>query len=137
MLIKTSFSEKKSDNLAFVVTVFLSCLIGTCLDIFFVNKRMYDFPLRPFPSIFSINIAFTLFILPIFTTIFLQLSKRLSSLSNILFIIFIGVCASIFEQIAERLGLFVHSENWHHTYSLFGYMIFLFFIWRVYRRIQC
>ncbi|WP_142344662.1 CBO0543 family protein [Bacillus cereus] len=125
--------EKKNNFLALLVTVLLSSIIGTCLDAFFVHTQIYSFPVRPFSSIFSVNIGFTLFLLPILTIIFIQISKTLSAVSRTLFIILIGICASIFEQVAERLGLFVHNEHWHHTYSLFGYMIFLTFIWKVYR----
>ncbi|PDZ42748.1 CBO0543 family protein [Bacillus wiedmannii] len=133
---KTSSFEKKSDFLALAVTILLSSIIGTCLDAFFVAKQIYSFPVRPFSSIFSVNIGFTLFLLPILTTIFIQISKTLSTVSRILFIVSIGICASIFEQIAESLGLFVHSVDWNHTYSLFGYMIFFYFIWKVYHFIQ-
>ncbi|MCQ6358484.1 MULTISPECIES: CBO0543 family protein [Bacillus] len=128
-----SSSERKNDFLALIITVFLSAIIGTCLDAFFVNKQIYSFPVRPFSSTFSVNIAFTLLVLPILSASFIQISKTLSTVSRTLFIISIGVCASIFEQVAERLGLFVHNGHWHHTYSLFGYMIFLAFIWKVYR----
>ncbi|MGE7880640.1 CBO0543 family protein [Bacillus sp. NPDC094077] len=128
--------EKKNNVLALIVTICLSSIIGTCLDIFFVTKQIYSFPIRPFPSIFSVNIGFTLLVLPILTTIFIQISKTLSAISRSLFIISIGICASIFEQIAEELGLFVHSADWDHIYSLFGYIIFLSFIWRVYNWIQ-
>ncbi|HIE6629184.1 CBO0543 family protein [Bacillus luti] len=127
--------EKKNDFLALTVTILLSTVIGTCLDAFFVTKQIYSFPVRPFPSIFSVNIGFTLFVLPILTATLIQISKTLSTVSRILFIASIGICASIFEQVAERLGLFVHSANWHHSYSLFGYMLFLFFIWKVYQSI--
>ncbi|WP_142395808.1 MULTISPECIES: CBO0543 family protein [Bacillus] len=127
--------EKKNNFLALAVTILLSAIIGTCLDAFFVNKQIYAFPVRPFSSTFSVNIAFTLLVLPILTASFIQISKTLSTVSRTLFIISIGVCASIFEQIAERLGLFIHSADWHHSYSLFGYMLFLFFIWKVYQSI--
>ncbi|MEK4497453.1 hypothetical protein FJR70_12085 [Bacillus tropicus] len=131
------FSFEKTNNLfALVTTILLSSIIGTYLDAFFVAKQIYSFPVRPFPSIFSVNIGFTLFVLPILTTIFIQISKRLSTVSRILFIISIGICASIFEQIAERFGFFIHSLDWNHTYSLFGYMIFFSFIWKVYYFIQ-
>ncbi|SCN34897.1 Uncharacterized protein BC067498_03656 [Bacillus cereus] len=133
---KTSSFEKKSDFLALTVTTLLSSIIGTCLDAFFVAKQMYSFPVRPFSSIFSVNIGFTLFVLPILTMIFIQISKTLSTVSRILFIVSIGICASIFEQITEKLGLFMHSVDWNHTYSLFGYMIFFSFIWKVYHFIQ-
>ncbi|RBP27372.1 MULTISPECIES: CBO0543 family protein [Bacillus] len=127
--------EKKNDFLALLVTVLLSSIVGTCLDAFFVHTQIYSFPVRPFSSIFSVNIGFTLFVLPILTIIFIQISKTLSAVSRTLFIILIGLCASIFEQVAERLGLFVHSTDWQHSYSLFGYMLFLFFIWKVYQSI--
>ncbi|WP_439021793.1 CBO0543 family protein [Bacillus thuringiensis] len=128
--------EKKNDFLALTVTILLSTVIGTCLDAFFVTKQIYSFPVRPFPSIFSVNIGFTLFVLPILTATFIQISKTLSTVSRILFIASIGICASIFEQIAERLGFFIHSVDWNHTYSLFGYMIFFSFISTVYHFIQ-
>ncbi|KAA0763138.1 CBO0543 family protein [Bacillus sp. SH5-2] len=128
--------EKKNDFLALTVTILLSTVIGTCLDAFFVTKQIYSFPGRPFPSIFSVNIGFTLFVLPILTATFIQISKTLSTVSRILFIASIGICASIFEQIAERLGFFIHSVDWNHTYSLFGYMIFFSFISTVYHFIQ-
>ncbi|UNP74954.1 hypothetical protein MN033_16935 [Bacillus nitratireducens] len=129
---KTFSSEKKNDFLAIVVTLFLSSIIGTCLDAFFINKQIYSFPVRPFSSTFSVNIAFTLLVLPILTASFIQTSKKLSTISRTLFIISIGVCASIFEQVAERLGLFVHSTDWQHSYSLFGYIIFFSLIWKFY-----
>ncbi|UYX50535.1 hypothetical protein M3Y14_18475 [Bacillus thuringiensis] len=131
-----SSSERKNDFLALIITIFFSAIIGTCLDAFFVNKQLYSFPVRPFSSIFSVNIAFTLFVLPILTAFFIQISKKLSTVSRTLFIFSIGICASIFEQVAERLGLFVHSADWNHTYSLFGYMIFHSFIWKVYNWLQ-
>ncbi|HFJ9371606.1 hypothetical protein CN445_09625 [Bacillus cereus] len=127
-----SSSERKNDFLAIIITVFFSAIIGTCLDAFFVNKQIYSFPVRPFSSTFSVNIAFTLLVLPILTASFIQISKKLSTISRTLFIISIGVCASIFEQIAERLGLFVHSTDWQHSYSLFGYIIFFSLIWKFY-----
>ncbi|WP_425290464.1 CBO0543 family protein [Bacillus mycoides] len=136
---KTSFSEKKkqkSNYLAFIITIISSCFIGTYLDYLFVSKQMYAFPVRPFPNVFSVNIAFTLLILPIFTAFFLHIAKNLSTFSRILFIILIGISASISEQFAENLGWFTHSENWHHAYSFFGYMIFVFFMWKVYRWLQ-
>ncbi|WP_237741382.1 CBO0543 family protein [Bacillus bingmayongensis] len=114
----------------------LSCFIGTYLDFLFVSKQMYNFPVRPFPNIFTINIAFTFLILPAFTALFLQITKTLSAFLRILFIILIGVCASISEQIAESLGLFNHSGEWYHSYSFFGYMLFMFLIWKIYRWFQ-
>ncbi|WP_435711575.1 CBO0543 family protein [Bacillus sp. 'calajunan'] len=133
---KTSSFEKKNDFLTLAVTILLSSIIGTCLDAFFVANQMYSFPVRPFSSIFSVNIGFTLFVLPILTAVFIQISKTFSTISRILLIISIGIFASIFEQVAERFGFFIHSLDWNHTYSLFGYMIFFSFIWKVYHFIQ-
>ncbi|WP_142354642.1 CBO0543 family protein [Bacillus wiedmannii] len=133
---KTSSFEKKNDFLALAVTILLSSIIGTCLDAFFVANQIYSFPVRPFSSIFSVNIGFILFVLPILTAVFIQISKTLSTISRILLIISIGIFASIFEQVAERFGFFIHSLDWNHTYSLFGYMIFFSFIWKVYHFIQ-
>ncbi|PEJ68781.1 hypothetical protein CN685_17360 [Bacillus wiedmannii] len=133
---KTSSFEKKNDFLALAVTILLSSIIGTCLDAFFVANQIYSFPVRPFSSIFSVNIGFTLFVIPILTAVFIQISKTLSTISRILLIISIGIFASIFEQVAERFGFFIHSLDWNHTYSLFGYMIFFSFIWKVYHFIQ-
>ncbi|MGE7768309.1 CBO0543 family protein [Peribacillus sp. NPDC096540] len=136
---KTSYSEKnqKTSNLrAFVSTIVLSCFIGTYLDLLFVGKQMYAFPARPFPDIFTINVAFTLLILPIFTTLFLWIAKTLTALSRILFIVLIGLCIGVSEPFAEKLGLFTHSEAWHHSYSLFGYMIFMLLIWKFYQWFQ-
>ncbi|MGG2015112.1 CBO0543 family protein [Bacillus sp. S10(2024)] len=134
-----SCSEKKQgrNNLkAIVATIIVSCLIGTYLDLLFVNKQMYAFPVRPFPHIFTINIAFTLFILPTSTALFVWIMKMLPAFSKIIFIILIGLCMSISERFAEQLGWFVHSEAWHHSYSFLGYMIFLLFIWKFYRWFQ-
>ncbi|WP_342715382.1 CBO0543 family protein [Bacillus paramycoides] len=133
---KTSSFEKKNNFLALAVTILLSSIIGTCLDAFFVAKQIYSFPVRPFSSIFSVNIGFTLFVLPILTAVFIQISKTLSTISRSLLIISIGICASIFEQVAESFGFFIHNIDWNHTYSLFGYMIFFSFIWKVYLFIQ-
>lgn len=38
----------------------------------------------------------------------------------------------IFEKIAERLGVFVHSDKWMHLYSFFGYLLFFTIISAVY-----
>ncbi|MCM3737189.1 hypothetical protein M3215_15630 [Bacillus cytotoxicus] len=131
-----SCSEKKqrSNNYkAIVSTIIFSSLIGTYLDLLFVSIQMYDFPARPFPHIFTINIAFTLFILPICTALFVRIMTMLPTYSKIVFIILIGLCMSVSERFAEQLGWFVHGETWRHSYSLFGYMIFLIFIWKFYR----
>ncbi|PGZ96118.1 hypothetical protein COE51_17880 [Bacillus pseudomycoides] len=125
--------KERNNSQALVATIIFSCLIGTYLDLLFVSKQMYAFPVRPFPQIFTINIAFTLLILPVFTVFFLRIVKTLPTFSKIIFIILIGLCMSISEQFAEQLGWFTHSEGWHHSYSFFGYTIFMLLIWKFYR----
>ncbi|WP_304625746.1 CBO0543 family protein [Sporosarcina sp. JAI121] len=49
----------------YLPSVLLASLLGTYLDLYFVGKRLYEFPVRPFAEIFSINIAFTLIVLPL------------------------------------------------------------------------
>ncbi|PEZ03773.1 hypothetical protein CN326_17860 [Bacillus sp. AFS018417] len=136
---KMSCSEKKkgrNNSQAFVATIIFSSLIGTYLDLLFVSKQMYAFPTRPFPHIFTINVAFTLLILPVFTMFFLRIARMLPSFLKILFITLIGLCMSISERFAEQLGWFTHSEAWHHSYSFFGYTIFMILIWKFYRWFQ-
>ena len=97
---KMSSSEKKNEFLALVVTIFLFyyCNLLRCL---FVHKQIYSFPARPFSSTFSVNIAFTLFVLPILTVIFIHISKKLSKVSRISFIISIGICASLLNRLLK------------------------------------
>ncbi|WP_416825608.1 CBO0543 family protein [Ectobacillus polymachus] len=134
---KISYSEKKqTTSKAFVATIIFSCFIGTYLDLLFVGRHLYAFPVRPFPNIFTINVAFTLLILPIFTTLFLWIANILDTFSRILFIVLIGLCISISEQITENVGWFTHSDAWHHSYSFFGYIIFMLLLWKLYRWFQ-
>jgi hypothetical protein len=126
--------QKKCNNQrAVIATIIFSSFIGTYLDLIFVGNQMYAFPARQFPDVFTINIAFTLIILPIFTVLFLRITKTLPPLLRILFFILIGLCISISEQFFEKLGWFTHSEAWYHSYSFFGYIIFMFLIWKFYR----
>ncbi|MFC7391753.1 CBO0543 family protein [Scopulibacillus cellulosilyticus] len=131
---KRCFGKKNNNNRrAMIITILLVSLIGTYLDLIFVGKQMYTFPIRPFPDVFTINIAFTLIILPIFTAVFLQIAKRLRPLLKVIFILLIGLVASLVEQVAEKWGYFTHSASWDHSYSFFGYSIFLFLIYQFYR----
>lgn len=54
----------------------LGSLLGTYLDLYFVGKGLYEFPTRPLSPIFSINIAFTLIALPLFTMVFLLICSK-------------------------------------------------------------
>ncbi|KKB34761.1 CBO0543 family protein [Bacillus thermotolerans] len=104
----------------------LSSLLGTYLDLLFTGKSMYAFPARPFASIFSVNLLFTLVVLPAATGLFLMLIQRWSWLKRAVFILLLGLGAAVMEKQAEAVGLFVHSEEWSHLYTVAGYSLFLF-----------
>lgn len=103
----------------------LASLLGTYLDLYFVGKQLYQFPKRPFPEIFSINIAFTLLGLPILVMIFLRCISQVNKWGKAGVILFTSLLMPIFEKLAEILGLFVHTERWQHFYTFFGYLLFL------------
>ncbi|HET7580082.1 MAG TPA: CBO0543 family protein [Bacillales bacterium] len=118
---------------AVIITVLFAALIGTYLDLIFVGKQMYAFPKRPFPDIFTINIAFTLIILPLCTFIFLEIVKNLRWPSTMVLIVFLGILISVTEHFTENWGLFVHGQAWHHFYSFLGYVLFMGWIYKIYR----
>jgi hypothetical protein len=112
----------------------LASLLGTYLDHYFVGKGLYQFPLRPFPTIFSVNIAFTLVGLPIFVMIFTHCISQVNGWGKAGIILFVSLLMPILERLAEELGMFVHSNKWAHIYTFFGYLLFLtiitlFFQW--------
>ncbi|RTR28838.1 hypothetical protein EKG37_16490 [Robertmurraya yapensis] len=113
--------------------VLLASLIGTYLDLFFVGKELYSFPYRPFPTIFSVNIAFTLIVLPLGVLLYLYICDKLTERNTFLFIVLIGLLASVLERVAEDLGLFIHSTSWKHFYSFFGYSAFLWLVYSLYQ----
>ncbi|MDG0871729.1 hypothetical protein L5D93_03995 [Paenibacillus thiaminolyticus] len=117
------------DSLACAV---LGSLLGTYLDLYFVGKGLYHFPHRLLPEIFSIHIVFTLIGLPILTMVFLYSLSQVNRLGKAAIILFISLLMPIFEKIAERLGVFVHSDKWMHVYSFFGYLLFFTIISGVY-----
>ncbi|MEH7119312.1 CBO0543 family protein [Neobacillus vireti] len=103
----------------------LASLLGTYCDLYFVGKQFYQYPFRPFPDIFSINIAFTLILLPIMTLMVLRSIAQLSNGGKAGVILLISLLMPILERLTELLGLFTHSEDWKHLYSFFGYGLFL------------
>jgi predicted membrane channel-forming protein YqfA (hemolysin III family) len=117
----------------YVCAGILASLIGTYLDLWLVGKEFYTFPSRPFPSVFSVNILFTLGVLPVCIIIFIYLVKRLQPFSRFLFIAVMSLAVPLIEQLSEMLGLFSHSSGWKHEYSIFGYFIFLLVVWKFYR----
>jgi hypothetical protein len=121
-------------NKHYLACAVLASLLGTYLDHYFVGKGLYQFPLRPFPTIFSVNIAFTLVGLPIFVMIFTHCISQVNGWGKAGIILFVSLLMPILERLAEELGMFVHSNKWEHIYTFFGYLLFLtiitlFFQW--------
>ncbi|MFJ7730111.1 CBO0543 family protein [Neobacillus sp. NPDC097160] len=117
--------QKKQLPFSYLVSMVLASLLGTYLDLYFVGKQLYQFPMRPFPEIFSINIAFTLVGLPILVMIFLRCISQLNKWGKAGVILFASLLMPIFEKLAEELGWFVHANGWKHLYTCFGYLLFL------------
>lgn len=103
----------------------LGSLLGTYLDLYFVGKGWYQFLGRPWPEIFSINLAFTLGVLPVAVVVFLYCMSLVNNWGKAGIILLASLLAPIMERFAEEIGLFVHSDQWVHLYSFFGYMLFL------------
>lgn len=114
----------------YIPVLLVASLLGTYLDLFFVGNNMYAFPVRPFPAVFSINIAFTLLILPFFTWFFLFIIEKLSMWGRPVFILLLSILAPIMEKFAVHWGFFSHSDHWNPVYSLVGYFLFLILIWK-------
>ena len=110
----------------------LAALMGTYLDLLLVGAGLYFFPKRLFSEIFTINILFTVCILPLCTLILLFILKRLKPSLRYLFLFICSLFAYIAEQTAEQFGLFIHSSDWKHEFSLVGYFLFLIVIWKFY-----
>ncbi len=113
--------------------ILYASLLGTYLDLYFVGKHVYEFPIRPFPEVFSINIAFTLFILPLTIWAFLFLVDKMLIWSRLVFILILSIFAPTMEILAVRLGFFRHGDQWSHVFSFFGYFMFLLLIWMIFK----
>jgi len=116
----------------YLPSILVSSLLGTYLDLYFVGKHFYEFPLRPLPDVFSINIAFTLFILPILICLYLYLVDKMSKRSRLIFTILLSALVPFIEKKATQLGFFHHSDHWKHIYSFIGYLLFLLLIWKIF-----
>ncbi|SNX75023.1 hypothetical protein SAMN05877753_110221 [Bacillus oleivorans] len=130
---KRSYSVKRNKLSGYGSTLLFASLLGTYLDLYFVGKQFYQFPVRPFPEIFSINIGFTLVGLPLFTFFFLYFSDTMTSFKRFVFMVMMSLLMAIFEKLAEGFGFFNHSDQWKHYYSSIGYFLFMLLIWRFYR----
>ncbi|WP_342431817.1 CBO0543 family protein [Neobacillus sp. FSL H8-0543] len=118
---------------AYGPAVILASLLGTYLDLYLVGKKMYMFPIRPFPEVFSINIAFTLIGLPIIVFFYLLLMNQINKWGRFGLILFLSLVMPIFERFFELFGFFIHSSNWKHIYTFFGYVLFLTLIYKFYQ----
>ncbi|WP_202171306.1 CBO0543 family protein [Bacillus sp. USDA818B3_A] len=105
-------------------SMILAALLGTYLDLYFVGKELYHFPVRPFPEIFTINIAFTLIGLPLLTLMVLRCISKLTNWGKAGVILLVSLLMAIIERLFVLLGFFSHSEEWNHLYPFFCYGLF-------------
>ncbi|WP_243503726.1 CBO0543 family protein [Cytobacillus oceanisediminis] len=117
--------KKPSGIRTYMPAMLLASLLGTYLDLYFIGKGIYYFPIRPFSAIFSINILFTLAILPIFMIPLLKIMQSLKGWLKGIFVLSISLAMAALEKMAEAMGLFVHAEDWHHLYTFLGYSLFI------------
>ncbi|MGM0990311.1 hypothetical protein LIS77_14690 [Cytobacillus firmus] len=117
--------KKPSGIKAYMPAMLLASLLGTYLDLYFTGKGMYAFPMRPFSDIFTINIVFTLAVLPIIMIPLLKIIESLNGWVRGMFVLAISIAMAAGEKVAESIGMFVHAENWHHLYTFIGYSLFI------------
>ncbi|MFJ7936055.1 CBO0543 family protein [Sporosarcina sp. NPDC096371] len=127
---KRRFSHKL---FVYLPAILLAMLLATYLDLYFVGKQLYEFPVRPFSDVFSINIAFTVIALPLFMWIFLCLVDKMSRWSRLVFTLFLSALVPFIEIMSEQLGFFQHGDQWNHIYSFIGYFLFLMLIWKMFK----
>ncbi|BAU27742.1 hypothetical protein DFP93_10211 [Aneurinibacillus soli] len=123
--------------LHYVPAMIFSSWLGTYLDLILVEKQLYSFPIRPLPHIFSINIAFTLVLLPIATACFLCFAEKITKAQRMALALLLGFVMPISEQVAEKVGLFHHSSEWSHLYSFFGYIVFMWVVYKFHHLYSC
>jgi hypothetical protein len=117
----------------YLPAILLAALLGTYLDLYFVGKNLYEFPVRPFPEVFSINIAFTLIILPLLMGIYLYLVDKVSRRNRLIFTLFLSALVPFIERKSVQFGFFSHGDQWNHMYSFIGYFLFLLLIWQFFK----
>jgi hypothetical protein len=130
---KLSSIQSKQNVSAYISTALFASWIGTYLDLYFTGKQWYTFPTRPYPDIFTINIMFTLIILPILTTFFLYFMEKMKTWKKVVFIVTVSLVMMLGEKQSEAIGWFAHSDQWQHIYSFFGYLLFMIIVWKFYR----
>ncbi|WP_407058303.1 CBO0543 family protein [Tigheibacillus jepli] len=125
--------RKKQHIKAYFSTIIFASLIGTYLDLIMVGAGLHSFPSRIFPQIFTINILFSLCMLPLMTFGVIFMLKRLYPLPRFLFLLTCSLAVFMAEQLGEQFGLLAHSIYWRHAYSAVGYFVFFVMIWKFYR----
>ena len=129
-----SLKRRFSRNVVlYLPAILFASLMGTYLDLIFVGKNLYEFPLRPFPGVFSINIAFTLVVLPFGTWVFLSLANKVSRWGRLVFALVISSLAPFIEKMSMQWGFFRHADQWNHLYSFVGYFVFFVLLWKVFK----
>jgi hypothetical protein len=111
-------------------TMIFASWLGTYLDLVFIQKQLYSFPMRPFSDLFDIHVLFTLFVLPVFTALFLHILLSMNKWPRRGAVLLFGILAAGLEHIAEKLGWFTHSAEWQHYYSIAGYILFMWVVWK-------
>ncbi|WKB36108.1 CBO0543 family protein [Terrilactibacillus sp. S3-3] len=118
----------------FIPAALFASLTGTYLDLIFVGKQVFFSPPAPFSSVMTINIAFTLAVLPIMAAVFLQLMEKRHLPGKMAIILLISLLMSVLERVSESLGLFVHSESWSHMYTFFGTFLYLIAVYQFHNK---
>jgi hypothetical protein len=121
---------------SYVATMIFASWLGTYMDLLMVGMKVYRFPVRLFPALFDINLLFTLFVLPLGTLVFLLTVENLRPWKRNAIILLLALSMSFGEQLSEKIGWFSHGTDWRHSYSFFGYMIFLWLVMKFHRWMQ-
>ena len=131
-----SYFQGRHNWLPYLPPVLAASLIGTYLDLYFVGKGIYAFPNRPLSGIFSINIIFTLFGLPLLSMAFLSISSFLKNREALIFILILSSIMTFGEMAAENFKFFAHHPDWKHIYSFIGYNIFFILLYFSFNKLK-
>ncbi len=128
-----SIGNNNSSFIPYLLSMVFASWVCTYLELFFTGKGIYAFPKRPLTNIFTIDIRFTLIGLPLFTFFVLYSMNLMKGFLRCCFVLSMGVLMMMVELLTERIGWLTHSSQWQHSYSFFGYMIFILTIWKFFR----
>ena len=112
------------NGILYLPAILFAALLGTYLDLYFVGKDLYAFPVRPFPEVFSINILFTLLILPLLTWFFLYLADKMARWKRLIFILLLSALVPFIEKKSVQLGFLSHARSMEP--AILFYRLFLF-----------